>query len=281
MGDNDEAFATNWHQRIGAKNRREELEGRVRMMDTQQRVALVTGGTRGIGSAIARRLLGDGWQVAICGRRPPEDAISEGGNAAVAFVADIRDAEAAQGLVDQVVRHFGRLDLLVNNAGGAPKADLAVSSPGLIEKVVGLNLLAPLYLCRAAHRPLQDAQGSVVNIASISGQRPSPGTTAYGAAKAGLLSATESLAMEWGPDVRVNAVVVGLVENPDQVEHYGGAQGVARIGAMLPLKRMARGADVAAAVAWLASAEAGYVTGARIAVHGGGEPPAFLTFVQD
>ncbi|CAN5327138.1 SDR family oxidoreductase [soil metagenome] len=247
------------------------------MNDTAQRVALVTGGTRGIGSAIARRLLADGWRVAVCGRRLPDAPVAANASEAVAIVADIRDPQAAQLLIDEVMERFGRLDLLVNNAGGAPKADLAESSTGLIDKVVALNLVAPLYLCRAAYEALRTTHGSVVNIASISGQRPSPGTVAYGAAKAGLLSATESLAMEWGPDIRVNAVVVGLVENPEQIEHYGGAEGVARISATVPLKRMARGADVAAAVAWLASADASYVTGARIAVHGGGEPPAFLT----
>ena len=250
------------------------------MAGEKRRVALVTGGTRGIGRAIAERLLADGWDVAIAARKLPEAAIGTAGREAWATTSDIRDASAAAALVDAVLNRFGRLDLLVNNAGGSPKVDLVESSTGLIDKVIALNLLAPLYLCHAAHPALRAANGSVVNIASISGARASPGTTAYGAAKAGLLSATESLAMEWGPHVRVNAIVVGLVENPDQIEHYGGAEGVARISAKLPLRRMARGADVAGTVAWLASSEAGYVSGARIALHGGGEPPAFLALAQ-
>jgi NAD(P)-dependent dehydrogenase (short-subunit alcohol dehydrogenase family) len=246
------------------------------MTEEKARVALVTGGTRGIGRAIAERLLADGWRVAICGRRAPDVPVGD----AWFTPADVRDPAAAEALVAGVVERFGRLDLLVNNAGGSPMASVADSSPSLIEKIVALNLLAPLYLSRVAHSALAERGGSIVNIASISGQRAAPGTVTYGAAKAGLLSATEGLAMEWAPAVRVNAVVVGLVENPDQVEHYGGPEGVARIGAKVPMGRMARGADVAAAVAWLASAEAGYVAGARIAVHGGGEPPAFLGMAQ-
>lgn len=247
------------------------------MSDEGARVALVTGGTRGIGRAIAERLLADGWQVAICGRRAPEAPVED----AWFTPTDVRDPAAAEALVEAVVARFGRLDLLVNNAGGSPMASVAESPPSLLEKIVALNLLAPLYLSRAAQGALAESAGSVVNIASISGQRAAAGTVAYGAAKAGLLSATEGLAMEWGPRVRVNAIVVGLVENPDQSEHYGGLEGVAKIGAKVPMGRMARGADVAAAVAWLASPDAAYVTGARIAVHGGGEPPAFLSMAKE
>ena len=246
----------------------------------ERQTALVTGGTRGLGRAIAERLLEDGYDVAICGRRLPEMPVAAGGREAVAFAADVRDAAAAETLIGQVVDHFGGLSLLVNNAGGSPEVSVADSSASLIEKVVALNLLAPLFLCRAALGALTAAKGSVVNIASISGRRAAPGTVAYGAAKAGLLNATQGLAMEWAPDVRVNAVVVGLVENPDQAEHYGCADAMARISAIVPMQRMARGSDVAGAVAWLASPEAAYITGTAIEVHGGGEVPAFLTLAR-
>lgn len=246
----------------------------------ESRVALVTGGTRGLGRAVAERLLGDGWQVVVCARALPASEIAVSGRAAWAIAADLREREAPDAVIAQIVERHGRLDLLVNNAGGSPMVDLGASSPSLIDKIIGLNLLAPLQLCRAAHPVLRASGGSVVNIASISGRRPAPGTVAYGAAKAGLLSATESLAMEWGPDVRVNALVVGLVENPDQVEHYGGVEGVARISATLPMQRMARGGDIASAIAWLASTEAAYVTGATIEIHGGGELPAFLALAK-
>lgn len=243
-------------------------------------VALISGGTRGIGRAIAERLLADGWQVAVCARRAPAAPVAAAGREAMFLPTDVRDPAAVETLVARVVERFGRLDLLVNNAGGTPAAPVADSSPELLEKVIALNLTAPLLLARAAYAALREARGSLVNIASISGLRAAPGTVAYAAAKAGLISATKGLAMEWGPEVRANAVVIGLVENPDQVEHYGGPEGVARLGGMLPMKRMARGADVAACVAWLASPEAAYVSGAAIELHGGGEVPAFLALAQ-
>ncbi|TZG29379.1 SDR family oxidoreductase [Sphingomonas montanisoli] len=241
---------------------------------SDSRVALITGGTRGIGKATADRLLADGWRVVVCGRTAPAD---EGG--AVFIQADIRDAQVAEDLVAQVKERFGRLDLLVNNAGGSPNVGLADSSAKLVERVIALNLLGPIYLARAAHAVMvgQAEGGSVINIASVSGKRASPGTVAYGAAKAGLLSATSGMAMEWGPKVRVNAIIVGLVEAEEgQDDHYGGPAGVARISDMLPMKRMAWGADIANAVAWLASDQAAYVSGAELAVHGGGEVPAYL-----
>lgn len=247
-----------------------------------KRVALVTGGTRGIGRAIAMRLLGDEWDVVICARTPPEKPVISSGRSAHFLDADLRDADAVEMLMAQLLDRTGRLDLVVNNAGGSPALDLAASPASLIEKIVALNLVAPLLLARAAYPALRKAGGgSLVNIASISGRRAAPGTTAYGAAKAGLINATSGLAMEWAPDVRVNAIVLGLVENPDQIEHYGGAEGIARISAGVPMKRLARGEDVAACVAWLASPEASYVTGSAIDLHGGGEIPAFLALARD
>jgi len=118
--------------------------------------------------------------------------------------------------------------------------------------------------------------GAIVNIASVSGTRPSPGTAAYGAAKAGLLNLTQSLAVEWAPKVRVNAVTAGLVQTADALAHYGGEEGLAAVGATVPLGRLGEPADVADACLFLASPLARYVSGASLLVHGGGEWPAFL-----
>lgn len=235
------------------------------------RVALVSGGTRGLGRAIATHLLRQGWRVAICARRPAEAL-----DGASFYAADLREPDQCTALVNDVLRDFGRLDLLVNNAGGTPAEPLATSSPKLIEKIIGLNLLAPLYLSRAAYEALRAARGSIVNIASISGRRVAPGTVAYGAAKAGLINATQGLAMEWGPEVRCNAIVVGLVESTEQQDHYGDAAAARRIAGLVPMQRLTRGSDVAECVTWLASEGAAYVTGSAIEMHGGGEIPAFL-----
>lgn len=240
--------------------------------------ALVTGGTRGVGRGIARALVSAGWQVAICGRKPPEEPV-EG---ALFLPCDVRAADQAAALVEDVARRFGRLDLLVNNAGGSPAAVAATASPRFSESIIQLNLLAPLHLAQAANRIMQgqESGGTIVNIASISGTRPSPGTAAYGAAKAGLLNLTQSLAMEWGPKVRVNAILAGLIETESADLHYGSPEAVQRIGATLPLGRMAVPEDIAAAVLYLASPAASYVSGAQLAVHGGGERPGFLALAD-
>jgi NAD(P)-dependent dehydrogenase (short-subunit alcohol dehydrogenase family) len=123
--------------------------------------------------------------------------------------------------------------------------------------------------------------GSIVNIASVSAIRPSPMTAAYGAAKAGLLSLTQSLAQEWGPDgVRVNAIIVGLMQTETAEQTYGDAEAQAAVAQSLPLRRMGTGMDVAGAVLWLCSDLAGWVSGARVNVDGGGERPYFLDLVK-
>ena len=242
------------------------------------RVAIVTGGTRGVGRGIACALLEAGADVAICGRRPPEIPVESGGRTALFLPCDVRSADQAAALVESVAQRFGRLDLLVNNAGGSPVADAATASPRFSESIIALNLTGPLHLSQAANKIMQAQPegGSIVNIASVSGTRPSPTTAAYGAAKAGLLNLTQSLAMEWGPKVRVNAIIAGLIVTDSAALHYGSDDAVKRIGAMLPAGRMAVPADIAAAVLYLASPAAAYVSGARLAVDGGGERPSFL-----
>ena len=181
-----------------------------------------------------------------------------------------------------VVDRHGRLDVVVNNAGGAPYALAADASPRFHAKVVELNLLAPLLVSQAANAVMQeqDGGGSVVMVSSISATRPSPGTAAYGAAKAGVDSLVRSLAVEWAPRVRVNAIDVGLVRTEQTDLHYGGEDGVAAIERTIPLGRLAEPRDVGNVAAFLASPLAGYVSGAVVAAHGGGEPPPFLAAAE-
>ena len=243
-------------------------------------VVLVTGGSRGIGAAIARAFLAAGAEVVICGRKlPAPEAVPQNDGRRAQFVqCDVRNADQVQRLFSRISAEHGRLDVLINNAGGGPPVDLAESPPGLVERLIQLNLTAPLWCAQAAYRLMhaQPEGGCVVNIGSVAGVRAAPTAAVYCAAKAGLLHATQSLAMEWGPKVRVNAIIVGLVATENAGEHYGGPEGIARIGAMFPMKRMAEPADVAAACLYLASPLAAYVSGAQVAVHGGGEWPVFL-----
>ncbi|MFN7242786.1 MAG: SDR family oxidoreductase, partial [Dietzia cercidiphylli] len=126
-------------------------------------------------------------------------------------------------------------------------------------------------------RVMQPSGGAIVNISSVSGHRPSPGTASYGAAKAGIDSLTQSLAVEWAPAVRINSVVVGPVKTELAEMHYGDSDGVAAVDATIPMGRMADPRDVGQAAAFLASPLAAYITGAELLVHGGGEKPAFLS----
>ncbi|MBT4854094.1 MAG: SDR family oxidoreductase [Halieaceae bacterium] len=253
------------------------------MRQYEGKVVLVTGGAGHIGRAICQGFLNEGAQVVACGRRSPEEPIGDGSEKAEFFPADLRDPDASKSLVDFALERFGRIDILINNAGGSPPVDAASASPRLTEKIVALNLVAPLVLSQQAHGALSvnDSPGCIVNIASVSGVRPSPGTAAYGAAKAGLLSSTRSLAMEWGPKIRVNAIVVGLVHNDAGIAHYGGAEGFQRVADMLPLKRMAAPEDVANAVLMLCDDKAAYISGAALEVDGGGEVPVFLHLASE
>lgn len=236
---------------------------------------LVTGGTRGIGFGIATRFLHDGAEVVICGRREPEALPSAGGRTATFLSADLRDADAARELVEQTTRHLGGLDVVINNAGGSPPADAATVSPRFVEKVIALNLLAPFHVAQPANAVMQeqDSGGQIINIGSVSGRVPAPGTAAYSAAKAGLAQLTRALAMEWAPRVRVNQVTVGLVRTELAEMHYGDEDSIAEVSRTIPLQRMAEPADIAAACVLLASPDAGYVNGAELLVDGGGELP--------
>lgn len=247
-------------------------------IDLEGQTALVTGGTRGLGLAVALGLAEAGARVTVCGRTEPELLPS-----ILSYVsADIRNPDAAREMVQSIADANGRFDILVNNAGGSPPCPAEEASPRFIDAITKLNLLAPLYLAQAAYPYMaRHKSGSIVNIASVSGIRPSPGTAVYGAAKAGLLSLTQSLAQEWGKDnIRVNAIIVGLAKTETAEATYGDAAAQQAVADSLPLGRMCEGSDVAQAVAFLCSPFAAYISGARLNVDGGGERPYFLDLIR-
>ena len=247
-------------------------------LDLTGRVVLVTGGSRGVGLGITQAFVEAGASVVTCSRSQVDPVPGT----AAHLPCDVRDAAAVGQLVGRIEAEHGGVDVLVNNAGGAPYALAADASPRFHAKVVELNLLAPLLLSQAANAVMQrqDDGGAIVMVSSVSAARPSPGTAAYGAAKAGIDSLVKSLAVEWSPKVRVNSIDVGLVRTEQSDLHYGGDAGVAAIEQTIPLGRLAAPRDVGNVAVFLASSLAGYVSGATVAVHGGGEPPPFLAAAQ-
>lgn len=245
-------------------------------MELDGRVVVVTGGTRGVGAGIARSFLGAGADVVVCARRPPDEPVAAAGREASFTALDLRDTAAVRDFCAGVAERYGRLDCLVNNAGGTPYRLLGEAEAQRHARVVELNLVAPMTASLAAYPWLRESRGSVVMIGSVSGGRPSPGTAAYGAAKAGLESLARSMAVEWAPEVRVNTLVLGMVRTELSHLHYGDSAGLAAVAATVPLGRLADPADVGEAAVFLASPRAGYVSGASLLVHGGGERPAFL-----
>jgi len=252
-------------------------------IDLGGKVAIVTGGTKGVGLGIVKRFLEAGADVVVCGRNEPAAPIQAAGKEALFVAADVRDVDHVNKVVEAALGRFKRVDVLVNNAGGAPPADAATASPRFSESIIRLNLLAPLNFAQRVNAVMQTQRdgGAIVNIASVSGVRPSPGTAAYGAAKAGLLSLTQSLAVEWAPKVRVNAVTAGMIRTEQAELHYGDEAGVERVAATVPLGRLGEPADVGDACLFLASPLARYVSGASLVLHGGGERPAFLGAAAD
>jgi len=237
------------------------------------RIVLVTGGAKGIGRGVSESFLAQGATVIACGREAPAQLPRAEGRSADFMACDVRDRAAVDALFAAIASKHGRLDVLVNNAGGAPFAPADKASPRFHDAIFALNLAAPLYCAQQANALMQaQAEGGVILfIASVAALRPSPGTAAYGAAKAGIVSLTGSLAVEWAPKVRVVAVSPGLVRTEQSAQHFG--DDAART---VPAGRLAEPGEIGAACAWLASPAAAYASGSNLVMHGGGERPAFL-----
>jgi meso-butanediol dehydrogenase/(S,S)-butanediol dehydrogenase/diacetyl reductase len=238
--------------------------------DVSSRVALVTGGSRGIGRAIVDRLAADGYRVASCGRSTrPEDLAPD-----VLWVsADVADPAAVGTLLASVRDGLGPVDLLVNNAGLLVTSTVADSTDDDWDLLVGTNCRGVFNLCRAVLPEMSERGGVIVNIGSISGVVSDASSALYNASKAFVHALTRSIAVDHGPQVRCNAVLPGWVETEMFDEGFAIADDpvAARADALArhPAGRFGSPADVAGMVAWLASHEATFATGQLFTVDGG------------
>lgn len=240
----------------------------------ERRVAVVTGASRGIGRAIALRLARDGRRVVLVSRSqgPLEEVkavIEDAAGSAGVCAVDVGDAVALQGAIEQIIEKEGRLDILVNNAG-ITKDGLALRMTDAdFEEVLRVNLTSAFVACRAAARAMMKGRfGRIVNIGSTSGVVGNAGQANYAAAKAGLIGLTKSLARELGgKGVTANVVAPGYVET-DMTSGLP-AEIKAKVQEMMAVKRLGAPEDIAAAVAYVSSDEAGYLTGQTICVDGG------------
>ncbi len=236
-------------------------------------VALVTGAARRIGAAIARRLHAGGCDLALHHLHSGTDMAAlaaeleraRPGSVQVLH-ADLRDSDRLPELVAAAVGRFGRLDALVNNASTFHPTPLGTATPQQWDDLFAVNARAPFFLAQAAAPHLRAAAGAIVNLADVYAGRPLPDHAPYSAAKAALVSLTRALALELAPEVRVNAVAPGAILWPEQDPSAAAQQAIL---AATALGRTGTPEDIAAAVQWLLSADAGYVTGQVLHVDGG------------
>ena len=237
------------------------------------KVAIVTGASRGIGLAVAERIVADGGRVCITARKPDalaEAVVSLGGPEHAMFVAGAADDAAHQDeVVAATTEAFGPIDFLVNNTGINPAYGRMIDiDHDIANKIFRVNVVAAIaWAQKVYHSSMAERGGSIVNIASVAGQLPAPGIGVYGASKAALIHVTEELAVELGPDIRVNAVAPAVVKTKFATALYEGRED--EVSAAYPLKRLGVPSDIGSVVAFLLSDDAGWMTGQTLTVDGG------------
>lgn len=240
------------------------------------KVAIVTGGNVGIGKAIARTFLQGGASVVTCSRRdypsPPAAEGLEGvDDRIVHMTCDVREADQIEAVVARATETFGRLDVLVNNAGGSPAASSATASPRFFGAILGINLTGLLVFSQKANAVMQeqDEGGTIVNISSVAGLQGASFSVAYGAAKAGVINATKTLAVDWAPKVRVNCVAPGLILT-EGADYLAPTEEVREaIAKSIPVRRIGDPQEIADVVQFLCSPASAYINGETIVVDGG------------
>ena len=244
----------------------------------KNKTVVITGGSKGIGLEITKTFLKHQANVIILARNKPKRKIQSKGNAGYFIECDIRDTESIDRAIKDIASKYKSIDVLINNAGGAPMADSLTASPKFHEAIIDLNLTAPLNLSQKIAKKMikQKTVSNIINISSVTATRPTPGSAAYGAAKGALVNLTKTLAVEWAPKIKVNSIIVGYIETENSILHYGSKSEIKKVAKTIPLKRMGQPQDVANACVFFASDLAEWVTGSALEVHGGGESPAYL-----
>jgi NAD(P)-dependent dehydrogenase (short-subunit alcohol dehydrogenase family) len=244
--------------------------------DVSGKVAIVTGGNVGIGKSIANTFLREGASVVTCSRRdydsPPAAEGLEGVDGRIIHMTcDVREADQIEAVVKRAVDEFGRLDILVNNAGGSPGAESATASPRFFAAVTAINLTGVLVFSQKANAIMQqqDDGGTIVNISSVAGLYGAAFSVAYGASKAGVVNATRSLAVEWGPKVTVNCIAPGLIMTEGAEYLAPTPEAKTAIARAIPVRRIGDPEDIADVVQFLCSPAARYINGETIVVDGG------------
>ena len=239
---------------------------------------MITGGSKGIGLELTKTFLKHQANVIILARNKPKRKIQSKGNAGYFIECDIRNTESIDSAIKDIASKYKSIDVLINNAGGAPMADSLTASPKFHEAIIDLNLTAPLNLSQKIAKKMikQKTVSNIINISSVTATRPTPGSAAYGAAKGALVNLTKTLAVEWAPKIKVNSIIVGYIETENSILHYGSKSEIKKVAKTIPLKRMGQPQDVANACVFFASDLAEWVTGSALEVHGGGESPAYL-----
>lgn len=244
----------------------------------KNKTVVITGGSKGIGLEITKTFLKHQANVIVLARNKPKRKIQSKGNAGYFIECDIRNTDSIDSAIKAIASKYKSIDVLINNAGGAPMANSLTASPKFHEAIIDLNLTAPLNLSQKIAKKMikQKAVSNIINISSVTATRPTPGSAAYGAAKGALVNLTKTLAVEWAPKIKVNSIIVGYIETENSILHYGSKSEIKKVAKTIPLKRMGQPQDVANACVFFASDLAEWVTGSALEVHGGGESPAYL-----